>query len=97
MSKNNGFTSSMEFPGELSKAQNGLSIDVLIYDTKTKDHTVGWYDFNAMTWRFLSNEPHKQFVWRYFKDHIDKPSKCDHDELIETQTGIACRICGEHS
>ena len=64
-----------EFPGELNKSQNGFSVDVLIYSEKTDEHTVGWYDFKTMTWRFLSNEEIKKFYWRYFIDKTDKYKK----------------------
>lgn len=62
-----------EFPGELG--QNGFSVDVLVHDTRADEHTVGFYDFKIMTWRFLSNEEIKRFKWRYFQDEIDKFKK----------------------
>lgn len=64
-----------EFPGELNPAHNGFSVDVLVYSKKTDERTVGWYDFNVMTWRFLCREPHQKFNWRYFYKEIDKPKK----------------------
>ena len=74
MSVNTDYHSSIDFPEELSKSQNGFSVDVLIYDIETTDHAIGWYDFEVMTWRFVSNEPHKKFVWRYLNNKIDKPN-----------------------
>lgn len=75
MSNSGEFNSSIDFPGEISPAHNGLSVDVLIYSEKTGEHTVGWYSYDLMTWKFLCREPHLDFEWRYFVDVIDKPKK----------------------
>lgn len=64
-----------EFPGELNGSHQGLSVDVLVYSKQIGEHTVGWYDFNVMTWRFLVREPFVKFEWRYFHNEIDKPIK----------------------
>jgi len=67
---------SKEFPDELSKANNNLSVDVLIYSKLDRIHTIGWYNFNLFSWHFLSNERiNKKFKWRYLDQEIDKPSK----------------------
>lgn len=62
-----------EFPDELSKAGNGLSVDVLVYSKKSDDHTVGWFNFESMSWVFLCRQAQGKFKWRYFNDKIDKP------------------------
>lgn len=67
------FNKSTEFPGELSKAENGFSVDVLIFSVSMNQHTVGWFDWNAMTWRFLCREPQGDFEWRYFNKQTDEP------------------------
>lgn len=67
------FNSSSDFPSEVSPAHNGLSVDVLIYSEKTGEHTVGWFSYKLMTWKFLCREPHQEFVWRYFNNEHDKP------------------------
>lgn len=72
MSKGCQFNLSSDFPEVLSPANNGLSVDVLIYSEEKDQHTVGWFDFNKMTWRFLCREPQPIFKWRYFNDKIDK-------------------------
>lgn len=66
------FNSSTDFPEVLNPAHNNLSVDVLIYSSKTDEHTVGWFDFNTMTWRFLCRESQTSFKWRYFNDKTDK-------------------------
>lgn len=63
-----------EFPGELN-GTSGFSVDVLVYSKALNEHTIGFYDFKVMTWRFLLNEEFKSFKWRYFDDLIDKPLK----------------------
>ena len=65
---------SNETPGELSEAQNGFSIDVLVYFESLEEHTIAWYDYNQMKWLFLSNQNYtkQKFKWRYFQDEIDK-------------------------
>lgn len=60
-----------EFPDELNPAHNGLSIDVLVYNNKTEEHTIGWFDFEKMGWNFLNNEGQEKFIWRYFVKGID--------------------------
>lgn len=62
-----------DFPEELNPAQNNFSVDVLIFNIRTNEHTIGWFDFNTMTWRFLSNESQSEFCWRYFENNIDIP------------------------
>jgi len=67
---------SKEFPDELSKAGNNLSVDVLIYCQVQRIHTIGWYNFNLFAWHFLSNEKmNKKFKWRYLDQECDKPKK----------------------
>ena len=66
---------STEFPEVLSAANNGNSVDVLIHNTVTDEHTVGWFNFNQMRWLFLSNESIKKFKWRYFIDKYDRYDK----------------------
>lgn len=66
------WTDSSEFPEELSPANNNFSVDVLIYNSQTDEHTVGWFDFKIMTWQFLCRESQKAFKWRYFINQIDK-------------------------
>lgn len=70
-----GFYNSTEFPEELSEAGNGNSVDVLIYNTKTGERSVGWFNFNQFKWYFLMNENIKKFKWRYFIDKYDTPKK----------------------
>lgn len=67
------WTTSTEFPDELNPSGNGFSVDVLIYDIISEEHTIGWFDFEIMTWRFLSNENIQKFFWRYLSQEIDKP------------------------
>lgn len=67
------WTEHTEFPAELNEAGNGFSVDVLVYSSKTGEHTVGWFDFNKMSWRFLCRQAHGEFMWRHFNDKIDKP------------------------
>lgn len=55
------------WPDVISESNTGCSIDVLIHDPKTDEHTVGWFNFNTMSWMFLSNEDvNPRFMWRYF-------------------------------
>jgi hypothetical protein len=68
---NDPWNESTDFPEELSKAENGLSVDVLIYSISMDQHTVGWFDFVTMTWRFLCREPQDDFKWRYFNKKTD--------------------------
>lgn len=64
-----------DIPDEFSKAENGLTIDVLVYCISQKIHTIGWYNYNELKWYFLLNEHiNKDFKWRYFTD-IDFPEK----------------------
>jgi hypothetical protein len=64
---------STEFPEVLSEAQNGFSVDVLVYCAKTGEHTIAWYNFNQMQWNFLCREVNfKNFKWRYFVDKLDR-------------------------
>jgi hypothetical protein len=63
---------STEFPEVLNPANNGLSVDVLVYCKKTDEHTIGWFNFNTMTWNFLCRESVGKFKWRYFQNNIDK-------------------------
>lgn len=72
LSQKSKWVKSTEFPDELSPTGRGLSVDVLIYSKQTDEHTVGWYDFNVMTWRFLCREAVGRFKWRYFETEIDK-------------------------
>lgn len=70
------FNPSTEFPEELSRSQNGFSVDVLVYSELERIHSIGWYNFNLFKWHFLTNENvEKEFQWRYFEDEIDKPKK----------------------
>jgi len=70
------FNPSTDFPEELSRSQNGFSVDVLVYSELERIHTIGWYNFNLFRWHFLTNEDvNKDFKWRYFEDEIDKPKK----------------------
>jgi hypothetical protein len=70
------FNPSTEFPEELSRSQNGFSVDVLVYSELERIHSIGWYNFNLFKWHFLTNENvEKEFQWRYFEDEIDKPQK----------------------
>lgn len=64
-----------EFPDELSEGNQNFSTDVFVYSERTGEHTVGWYDWKVMTWRFLCREPFPEFKWRYFIDEIDKYKK----------------------
>lgn len=69
---------STEWPDVVSENNSGCSIDVFVYDPKTDEHTVGWYNFDLFTWQFLRNEDvAPRFVWRYFVDMYDrhKPKK----------------------
>ncbi len=61
-------------PEELNKAQNQFSVDVLIYFPFLDEHTIGWFDFTKMKWRFLANQDYKNhyFIWRYFENETDK-------------------------
>lgn len=63
---------SKEFPKVLSNANNGFSVDVLVYSKKSDEHTVGWFNFNKMTWNFLCRENVGKFKWRYFDENLDK-------------------------
>ena len=63
-----------EFPCELSKAGNNLSVDVLVYSKRDRVHTIGWFNFNLFAWHFLSNEKiSNNFNWRYLDLETDKP------------------------
>jgi len=64
-----------DFPDEISKSKDHLSVDVLVYNKKTNEHTIGWFNFNVMTWNFLCRESMGKFKWRYFIDSIDKIKK----------------------
>lgn len=64
---------STEFPDELSKAENGFSVDVLVYSKKSDEHTVGWFNYNSMSWVFLCRQALGKFKWRYFDLKNDKP------------------------
>lgn len=68
---------STEFPGELNQDGQGHSVDVLIYNLDTQEHTIGWYDFNIMSWKFLNNEGQLNFKWRYFIENLDFPNEKD--------------------
>jgi len=70
-----GFYDSTEFPEEISKYSNGNSVDVLIFNTKTKERSVGWFNYNEMKWYFLLNENIETFKWRFFNDKYDTPKK----------------------
>ncbi len=63
-----------DFPDVLNDAQNGFSVDVLVYFPCLDEHTMGWFDFKGMCWLFLSNQDYngRKFKWRYFIDEIDK-------------------------
>lgn len=63
---------SADYPDELSKAQNGFSVDVLAYNKRTDENTIAWFDYNKMRWLFLSNEDFKPFKWRYINPETDK-------------------------
>ena len=62
-----------EFPDELSPSGNSISVDVLVFNYKTQEHTIGWFDFDTHTWRFLCRETQsKTWKWRHFINSIDK-------------------------
>lgn len=64
---------SSDIPYELNDAQSRYSVDVLIYDKKTNEHSVAWYDHIVNTWQFLCREPHGVFFWRFFDEKTDYP------------------------
>lgn len=64
-----------EFPEEISKSNPRFSVDVLVYNPKTKERTIGWFDYLDHKWCFLCREVNKKFFWRYFIDNIDKYEK----------------------
>lgn len=64
--------SQKDFPEVISDSNRGSSIDVLVYSKDVEEHTVGWFDFNKMTWMFLCREAVGRFKWRYFEDVTDK-------------------------
>jgi hypothetical protein len=77
-----------DFPEELSRSQNGFSVDVLIYSRIERIHTIGFYNFNLFRWHFLTNEDvNKEFKWRYFEDEIDKPSN-NHKNKKSTMAAV---------
>lgn len=69
------FNPKSEVPDVLNSAQRRFSVDVLIYDTKTGERTVGWYDYLDEKWCILANENIKNFKWRYFVEAYDTPQK----------------------
>lgn len=78
------FNKFTEFPDHLSETQNGFSVDVLIYVKHLNLHTIGWFDFNVMSWRFLSNENYTNFYWRYFTNEEDRVLKPEQFNCGET-------------
>lgn len=64
-----------EIPDVLSKSNERFSIDILVYNPKTKEHTIGWFDYLEHKWLFLCREANKKFYWRYFIDKLDKHEK----------------------
>lgn len=65
-----------EWPDVISDSNRGCSIDVLIHDPKTDEHTVGWFNFGTFKWLFLRNENvNRRFKWRYFVDKYDRYKK----------------------
>lgn len=68
------WNSESDFPDEFSSSGK-TSVDVLVYNEKTDEHTIGWFDFNVMTWRFLCRESIGKFQWRYFVNEYDKTIK----------------------
>jgi len=67
------FFSHKDFPSELNYAQSRFSVDVLVWNKKTEEHTIGWFDFQLMKWCFLCREVQGSFKWRYLSENIDKP------------------------
>jgi len=69
-----GWNDNKDFPDELSEAQNGFSVDVLVYFPCLDEHTVAWYDFGQFEWQFLRKQDYtgRNFKWRYFINEIDK-------------------------
>lgn len=63
---------SKDFPSELSPAGNSFSVDVLIYNKRTDEHSIGWFNFKTMSWLFLCRESQKDFKWRYLQYKNDK-------------------------
>lgn len=75
MNKENlDWSTNEDFPSVLNPAQNGFSVDVLIYFECLDEHTVGWFEYSTMCWRFLRKQDYsgRKFHWRHFIDEIDK-------------------------
>lgn len=64
-----------DVPDVLNSAQSRFSADVLVYNTKSKEHSIGYFDFIEHRWLFLSNENITNFVWRYFDKETDVPTR----------------------
>lgn len=64
-----------EIPDILSKSNERFSTDVLVYNPKTKENTIGWFDYLEHQWCFLCREANKKFFWRYITDKLDKYEK----------------------
>lgn len=62
-----------DIPDVMNPSGNGFSVDVLVYCDRTKENTVGWFDYKENKWSFLCREPVKEFRWRYFETEIDEP------------------------
>lgn len=66
------WNTSKDFP-ELRDAENGLSVDVLIYSKTNDEHTIGWFNYNKMSWNFLCREGQGKFQWRNINPEHDVP------------------------
>lgn len=68
------FYKSSEHPDEINSGQSRFSVDVLVYFPCLDEHSIGWYDFIACKWLFLSNQDYskRDFYWRYLIDELDK-------------------------
>lgn len=62
-----------EFPEELQAGKNRFSVDVLIFCPKSRERTIGWFDFKQMEWLFLCREVNfvDGWMWRYFTLELD--------------------------
>lgn len=73
-----------ELPEPLNKRIERFSVDVLVYCPKSKEHTIGWYDYKQDEWLFLCREVNFKngWQWRYLTDETDrfKPQKREHDK-----------------
>lgn len=58
-------------PDHFNQAHNGLTVDVLV-ETSSREHTIGWFDFNKHEWQFLCREVIGKFKWRYLSKKYDR-------------------------